>query len=517
MSEMRSESDPTAVLPRRIAAFIIDTIILGAFASIMLLPGLLFIAKGDVEPATDVCVDPPGVCFMSADNSQVFFADNGNALAAVLLPVLLWLLMHVVLQGLTGATPGKALMGLRTVKTDGLSVLGVGKAFARALPAIVAGVVAAAAVFFLKDSFTTYSDAQAALGIPALVVLAGSILSLALALVTSGHKGIGDRIAGTSVIGKQFLGQPGSAVFDPTAERTDDTVDVGAALAGTTAVAAGGAATAFDIPETPAPQMPPVDIVPNASDLFGTPTAPAMPDAPGMPDVPDVPSPSGLFASADAPAVPDTPVLPNAPGMPDFDPTVPAAAPDFPSAPAPPTNHDVFSGTSPIDSTFDPTLPEAVSPPPPADLSGASIVPDGPAPDPFSQPLASENPFDPTPQAPEPSILDSFGAGESPPPAEPVDMEVDPFAPAANAPLETDVAAQQSAAQQAQLQAREQQAAAAQQQAQQETSQQQAQQAAGVDGPQWDEARGTYIQWDPVLKAWMQWDQPGGRWIPIRT
>jgi uncharacterized RDD family membrane protein YckC len=31
-------------------------------------------------------------------------------------------------------------------------------------------------------------------------------------------------------------------------------------------------------------------------------------------------------------------------------------------------------------------------------------------------------------------------------------------------------------------------------------------------GPQWDEARGTYIQWDPEQRAWMQWDEAGRIW-----
>jgi hypothetical protein len=34
-------------------------------------------------------------------------------------------------------------------------------------------------------------------------------------------------------------------------------------------------------------------------------------------------------------------------------------------------------------------------------------------------------------------------------------------------------------------------------------------------GPQWDEARGTYIQWDPALGAWMQWDEPMKAWSRI--
>ena len=34
-------------------------------------------------------------------------------------------------------------------------------------------------------------------------------------------------------------------------------------------------------------------------------------------------------------------------------------------------------------------------------------------------------------------------------------------------------------------------------------------------GPQWDEARGTYIQWDPDQRAWMQWDDTAKAWNRI--
>ena len=34
-------------------------------------------------------------------------------------------------------------------------------------------------------------------------------------------------------------------------------------------------------------------------------------------------------------------------------------------------------------------------------------------------------------------------------------------------------------------------------------------------GPQWDEARGTYIQWDPEVQSWMQWDDTTKQWGAI--
>jgi uncharacterized RDD family membrane protein YckC len=37
----------------------------------------------------------------------------------------------------------------------------------------------------------------------------------------------------------------------------------------------------------------------------------------------------------------------------------------------------------------------------------------------------------------------------------------------------------------------------------------------GTSAPQWDEARGTYIQWDPVGRAWMQWNEGLKTWSRI--
>jgi len=37
----------------------------------------------------------------------------------------------------------------------------------------------------------------------------------------------------------------------------------------------------------------------------------------------------------------------------------------------------------------------------------------------------------------------------------------------------------------------------------------------GIDAPQWDEARNTYIQWDPDLEQWMEWNEGQARWVSI--
>ncbi len=40
--------------------------------------------------------------------------------------------------------------------------------------------------------------------------------------------------------------------------------------------------------------------------------------------------------------------------------------------------------------------------------------------------------------------------------------------------------------------------------------------APGVEGPVWDERRGTYVQFDPDLAMWVQWDAAAGQWIGLQ-
>jgi hypothetical protein len=41
--------------------------------------------------------------------------------------------------------------------------------------------------------------------------------------------------------------------------------------------------------------------------------------------------------------------------------------------------------------------------------------------------------------------------------------------------------------------------------------------AAAMPPPQWDPARGTYLQWDPTQQRWLQWDGIANRWKVIDT
>ena len=144
-----------------------------------------------VEP-TDVLWKRVGACLIDA---AIWFAGVG--LAALVLPgwigsiltgviaAALWLGMFVVLQGLTGASPGKHLTGIRVVTHEG-EVCGPARAAVRSVAWIVDG-------FPYVLPLTGYT---AAFGDPL-------------------AQRFGDRWAGTYVIDRTYLGQSPEAVAFP--------------------------------------------------------------------------------------------------------------------------------------------------------------------------------------------------------------------------------------------------------------------------------------------------------------
>lgn len=143
--------EPTDVLWKRVGAFLIDqAIYLGAVVlAARILPGWI-----------------------------------GSVLTAVF-AVALWAAMFVVLQGATGATPGKLLVGLRVVTRDG-EICGPGQALIRSLAWVV-------------DGF------------PYVLPLAG----YAAAFGDKDAQRLGDRWAHTYVVDRKFVGQQPFAVAFP--------------------------------------------------------------------------------------------------------------------------------------------------------------------------------------------------------------------------------------------------------------------------------------------------------------
>lgn len=166
--------DPTAVMGRRYLAFIIDDI-------------LLTVVVGIVAALTVQYTEVPfGLSCSSLRNSALCFS-NGNTTYLVDQADLVWVyvawgvyvvLVFWLLQGLTGASPGKAICGIRTVRADGRPC-GVGRAVVRS-------------VLLVVDL------------IGCVVPLVGPITAGA----SKGHKRVGDMAAGTFVVGKAAVGTP---------------------------------------------------------------------------------------------------------------------------------------------------------------------------------------------------------------------------------------------------------------------------------------------------------------------
>lgn len=194
----QSAPDPTAVMGRRTLAWIADLVLFLAVVAVG------FASMGeyvDVPPGiddpcqqlrdqADARGDDIGACLDFRDmgieeaEDRVYLLDTGESGAQTLLSVV-WFAFFVLLQGLTGGSPGKLLFGLRVVDQHG-NRCGLGKSLGRTLMWIV--------------------DAA-----PWLVPLVGPIT----AFTSTGHRRVGDLAAGTYVITSSAVGSP---VMPSTAE-----------------------------------------------------------------------------------------------------------------------------------------------------------------------------------------------------------------------------------------------------------------------------------------------------------
>ena len=172
--------DPTNVMGRRIAAWFID--IVPTFVAIIL-GYIVFIGAATkiTGVPTDYCTFEPRAtntaCIQVGNTAYIGTRDDVRAAFTVGgLVYLIGALNLFVVQGLTGATVGKHMLGLRVVRADG-SVAGFGANAGRTLLLIV-------------DQFFC------------------ALVGLITALVTHPHRRVGDMAAGTFVVGKEAVGTP---------------------------------------------------------------------------------------------------------------------------------------------------------------------------------------------------------------------------------------------------------------------------------------------------------------------
>ena len=173
--------DPTAVMGRRILAWVLDLLLYGA---LVLAVYALLAARVDIPSGfgLDACEslrlqDPDGAagCLELGDRAYVTSTVDNIVQTLVSFG---YLVFFVVLQGITGGSPGKLLTGLRVVNEDG-QIAGVGRSLVRTLLWIV--------------------DAA-----PWCIPLVGFIVGL----TSTGHRRVGDIAAKTYVVGRDAVGTP---------------------------------------------------------------------------------------------------------------------------------------------------------------------------------------------------------------------------------------------------------------------------------------------------------------------
>ena len=300
-------SDPTAVVGRRVLAYLIDGVILAVLMIVLFANLASTTNQGSAFSAELMCEvisngDSGYSCI--ASGSDVILIENDDILLILGIAAIYGFVTHLLLPAITGFSPGKAMVGLRIVHQETFTTAGIGPNIVRWLLWVVDGA-------------------------PWCFPLVGLITGLS----SKGHRRVGDMAAKTLVIDKKWVGKP-------------------MAIAGVNSVAA-------TTPPPPGVNAPPFG-APPPPPMGSTISVPAPPSTPGFPTAPPPPSPETALiqppASSPSPppaVIDDTATLtPPTPPPPPVAPPAPIAPPATP--PPPPT-----ADPSP------PPPPAAAPPPPP--------------------------------------------------------------------------------------------------------------------------------------------------------
>lgn len=107
-------NDPTQVVLRRTVAYVLDA---------FLIAGILLVViwiTGDVKRSTSGCPDPlPKGKSCLGYGDQAFIVNDRAFVWFAISLVTLFVLVFVVTQGITGASPGKSVLGIKVVRADG--------------------------------------------------------------------------------------------------------------------------------------------------------------------------------------------------------------------------------------------------------------------------------------------------------------------------------------------------------------------------------------------------------------
>jgi uncharacterized RDD family membrane protein YckC len=157
---------PTNVVGKRVGAFVIDVLIIWAITAI----AWFALTKNFGGPCFGGGIEINGDC-------RGFEAGSGNRTIFALISIIIPIGIQWVMQGLTGKTPGKAVVGIKVVNPEGQPP-GIGRAAVRSILAIV-------------DAF------------PYLIpYLTGFITALS----SKRNQRVGDMVAKTFVVDKSFEG-----------------------------------------------------------------------------------------------------------------------------------------------------------------------------------------------------------------------------------------------------------------------------------------------------------------------
>jgi len=494
---MDAATDPTAVMGRRIGAWIVDLLLFLLLSS--------FFGPTPLSPLAQYVEVPPGVtdaCGTLRDNGdaagcvevgdRAYFTSDGDAAIQALVSLAWFILIYGVLQGLKGVTPGKALFGVQVVDRQGQPP-GVGRSLLRSILWIVDGA-------------------------PWCFPLVGLITAMA----TKGHRRVGDMVANTLVVGKAYAGRP-PVVPGLTAPQGP----MGWAPGGYGAPPPGWGQPGYPSGQQPpgqpwgAPPPAAPGWAPPPAAPTDTPSPTASPYAPpgGPTPAPSPYAPPGASASAPAPgASGETPApSPYAP------PGGPAPAPGA-SGETPPSPYAPPGGPAPAPSPYTPPGGPGTAPSGEPDATASPSSPSGetPARSPFAMPPASGETPAATPSGPdapdEPAVGDVRGPGSAGTAGGVVDSpgSAGTAEPSGAQPVpEADATeVQPSITDPTEVQRGEGDRTEVQPTAD-PTEVQPAGQGGGGYNPQWDAARNTYIVWEPNQGRWLGWDDTAKEWKPL--
>jgi uncharacterized RDD family membrane protein YckC len=378
---MPSHGDPTNVMGRRIAAFLIDAVIaLAVFVAVLALTK----SHSYVKAPSNACQSLrdsgfSGQCLQVG--SRVYtWKGSGVALGYLGLAVVT-LLNGALLQGISGASVGKLILGLRVVDGGG-EVCGLGRAFVRTLLLIVD-------------------------------ILFCGLVGLITASVTHPHRRVGDMAGGTYVVGIDDVGRRIAAAepaYQPAYQYGYGQPDPGGWAP------PGGAAPGWGTPPAQAPAAPPnwgAPPPPPEQQGWGQPPAPAA--APGWGQQPPAAPPtwSAPPQPESAPGWGAPPQPENAPAWGAPTPPPPAPEPAAPNWGAPPP---------PPPPVPEPAAPNWGAPPAPSGppSSWGEPAPSAPAPLPTRNAPPQPAPApDPEPTSPPPAVTETPPPPPAPAPAAP--------------------------------------------------------------------------------------------------